>query len=166
MFTLVSTRFNNDTWLENKENRRKRQIECLYASPQEMSPKIEYNSLVFVVEMNNTTNKIEGIGLIKNKYETKNYMRIHSNGNFNRYVYFGSYYLDRDILIDYNEPLVEALDYILFKEKTHLKRGCGFTIIPEKLMKHKICDEINIKKEIKDIFVYHFTRAMINTKEV
>jgi hypothetical protein len=32
-----------------------------------MSPKIYLNSPVFVIEMNNSTNKIEGIGLIKNK---------------------------------------------------------------------------------------------------
>jgi hypothetical protein len=41
----------------------------MYCSPLELSSKIAYNTPVFVIEMNNFTNKIEGIGLIKNKPE-------------------------------------------------------------------------------------------------
>lgn len=156
MYTLVSTRFNNDTWIENQENRRRRNVQCLYGSPQEMSPKISYNSTVLVVEMNNSLNKIEGLGLIKNIPQLQKYYKIYSDGNYNRYTYFGKYYLSRDILLEHNEPLVLALDHILFKEKTHLKRGSGFTTIPEKLLKHKVCEGINIKKDIRDIFVYYF----------
>ena len=37
----------------------------MYCCPSELSPKIPYNTPVFVIEMNNSTNKIEGIGLIK-----------------------------------------------------------------------------------------------------
>ena len=156
MFSVVSTRFNNDTWSENQENRRRRNVQCLYGSPQEMSPKIDYNSTVFVVEMNNSVNEITGIGLIKNTPRLQKYYNIHSDGNFNRYAYFGKYHITRNLLMEYNEPLVFALDHILFKEKTHLKRGAGFTTIPEKLMNHKVCQGINIKKEIKDIFLSHF----------
>jgi hypothetical protein len=67
MFTIVTSRFNNETLQLNYENRAKRGLSCIYASPHEMSPKIYLNSPVFVIEMNNSTNKIEGIGLIKNK---------------------------------------------------------------------------------------------------
>jgi hypothetical protein len=59
-------------------------------------------------------------------------------------------------LLQYNENLVKSLDHILFKEKTHLKRGCGFTTIPEKLIKHPICNNLNIKKEIQNIFIRVF----------
>lgn len=161
MYTVVSTRFNNETWEENKQNRERRNIGCLYGSPQEMSPKIDLNSPVFVVEMNNSINKIEGIGLIKNKPDVEKHYRMYVEHNFNRYVYIGNYHVSRELLIEYNEPLVDALDYILFKEKTHSKRGAGFTTIPEKLLKKKICENINIKKDIREIFLYHF-KSRIN----
>jgi len=160
MFTLVSARFNNETWNENLQARERKQKKCLYGSPQEMSPKIEYNSPVFVVEMNNSKNQIEGIGLIKNKPDLEKYYRIHSDGNYNRYVYIGKYHINRNIILEYNEPLINALDYILFKGKSHLKRGAGFTTIPEKLLKHDICKDINIKKEIKQLFICYFREKL------
>ena len=66
MFTLASTRFNNSTLEENEKYRIKTNNACVYCSPQRMSYKIKTDSLVFIVEMNNELNQIEGIGLIKN----------------------------------------------------------------------------------------------------
>lgn len=165
MFTIVSTRFNNETWFQNQENRRKRKLGCFYGSPQEMSPKISYNSPVFVVEMNNSINKIEGIGLIKNKPEADKYFRMYTDANFNRYIYFGNYHITRDILIEYNELLVDALDDILFKGYTHSKRGAGFTTVPEKLLKLEIYQDLNIKKSIKEIFIHYFKERLKNIKD-
>ena len=116
-----------------------------------MSPKIPIGSLVFVVEMNNSTNQIEGIGLIRN--DPKINRPIYTIGNFNRYTYQGKYHINRDQILQKNPKLVECLDYILFKEKTHMKRGSGLTIIPEKLLKHRICEEMDIKGEIRDLFI-------------
>ena len=39
--------------------------------------------------MNNDKNKIEGVGLIKNKLCEQRYRRIHSEPNLNRYSYQG-----------------------------------------------------------------------------
>ena len=47
-------------------------------------------------------------------------------------------------------------DYILFREKTHLKRGCGITCIPEKLLRHNKCDGLDLLNEVKNIFISHF----------
>ena len=161
MYTFVSTRFNNDTWNENKEYRLKKELYCIYGSPQEMSPKIDYNSIVFVIEMNNSKNEIEGIGLIKN-HPLDKYCKIYSDANFNRYIYKSKYHIEREVLMRYNQILVEVLDYILFKEKTHMKRGAGFTTIPDKLLKHVKCDNIDIKKEIRNIFLskYQYEEAL------
>ena len=71
MYEVVTTRFNKETLNSNYEYREKRGFKCMYCCPLELSPKILYNTPVFVIEMNNSTNKIEGIGLIKNKPETK-----------------------------------------------------------------------------------------------
>ncbi len=74
MYTIVTTRFNNETLESNYAYRRKHGFACMYCCPQELSPKIHYNTPVFVIEMNNQKNQIEGIGLIKNKYETNKYL--------------------------------------------------------------------------------------------
>ena len=66
MYTIVTTRFNKETLIKNYEYRAKHGLKCMYCCPSEMSPKIYYNCPVFVIEMNNSINKIEGIGLIKN----------------------------------------------------------------------------------------------------
>jgi hypothetical protein len=121
-----------------------------------MSPKIYYNTPVFVIEMNNQKNQIEGIGLIKNKYETNKYYKVHTDGNNNRYTYIGNYFIDRETLDDYNAELVYVLDEILFKGKTHSKRGSGLTKIPEKVLKLEVCEDLNIRNEIKNIFIHHF----------
>jgi hypothetical protein len=156
MFTIVTTRFNNETLETNYAYRRRYNFQCMYCCPQEMSPKIYYNTPVFVIEMNNQKNQIEGIGLIKNKYETNKYYKVHTDGNNNRYTYIGNYFIDRETLDDYNAELVYVLDEILFKGKTHSKRGSGLTTIPEKVLKLEVCEDLNIKKEIKNIFIHHF----------
>ena len=166
MFTLMTTRFNDETWNENKKYRTKHNITCLYGSTQEMSPKIIHNSIVFMIEMNNSKNQIEGIGLIRNNSLLDKYYKIYDTGNFNRYVYMSKYHIDRETLIRYNDKLVKALDHVLFKEKTHQKRGDGHTTFPEKLLKHKICDGIDIKKEIRCIFIDNYgDKSTFSTEE-
>ena len=156
MISFVSTRFTNETWRENLNYRKNKNFKgCIYGSPQEMSPNILINSNVFVVEMNNDENKIEGIGYIKNYTYTDKYYKIYSEGNYNRYVYKSKYYIDRDTILRYDENLIELLNEILFKGKTHSKRGSGFTKIPEKLLNSE--KNKNIKKLIKNIFIMHYS---------
>jgi hypothetical protein len=161
MFTLVSTRFNNTTFEENVNYRKKREISCIYCSPQPMSPKIPPESLVATVEMNNSTNQVEGIGLIKNQAESKVY-NVYDTRNFNRYIFKGNYRISREELLRNHEKLLEILDQILFKGKTHLKRGSGFTTIPEKLLTHPVCENRNIKQWIQQIFIEKY--SIINEK--
>ena len=165
MYTIVTTRFNKETLITNYEYRAKHGLKCMYCCPSELSPKIPYNTPVFVIEMNNSTNKIEGIGLIKNKPETKKYYKVHSDGNTNRYTFIGDYFINHDIIDDYNAPLVYVLEEILFKGKTHSKRGAGLTIIPQKVLKLEVCEKMDIKKEIRELFVYHFRDKLKKNKE-
>ena len=152
---IVSTRFNENTWNQNLSFRRKHpDLGCIYGSPKPLTEKIMIETPLFVVEMNNSTNKIEGIGLIRN--HPKINRPIYNIGNFNRYTYQGNYRINREQFLEKNPKLVECLDYILFKEKTHMKRGSGLTIIPEKLLKHRICEEIDIKSEIRNLFIQMF----------
>lgn len=166
MYSVVTTRFNNETLEENSRYRLRHGYSCIYGSPIEFSPKICYNTPVFVIEMNNSTNKIEGIGLIKNKHETDRYYKIYLDGNRNRYIYIGNYFLDAKTIKDCNSNLVDIIEKILFKGCTHSKRGSGFTSIPEKVLKNDICKGVDIKKEIKDIFINHFREKFLEENEI
>jgi hypothetical protein len=160
MSTIVSTRFNTETWQENVDYRNNHnKTGCSYGAPYTMSPKIPLESIVFVLEMNNSKNKIEGIGLLKNKAVFESIASVHSERNYNRCSYHGKYRVSRDDIERINPKLNKILDHILFKEKTHLKRGIGFTSVPEKLLNHSVCEGLNIKGEIRQLFIDLFKPA-------
>ena len=161
---IATSRFNEQTWKENSDFRAKYKFDgCIYGAPLQITAKIPLKSLVFIVEMNNTTNKIEGIGLITNFIQTDKHYQVYQTGNYNRYVYKSNYRIDRTTLETYNSNMVKLFDHILFKEKTHLKRGSGIITIPEKLLKHKLCIGIGIdfKNELRELFQRYFGAPII-----
>jgi GTPase involved in cell partitioning and DNA repair len=78
MFYIACTRFNNDTYKENMDYRLKYNETVIYGPSYKIRDIYPYGALIFVVEMNNEKNKIEGIGLIKNSLVefTDNYNKI------------------------------------------------------------------------------------------
>ncbi len=164
MFTVVTGRYNDETWNASVCYREKRKLACIYAPPTKLSDSIDANSPVFVIEMNNSKNEIMGIGLIKNKLVTDKVYKVQEDSNCNRYIYIGEYHIPREVINNYNPFLVYLLDEILFKGYTHSKRGSGLTKIPEKVLKLDICEGIDVKKEIKNIFIYHFRDKLISKK--
>ena len=76
--------------------------------------------------------KIMGISLLKNNPHYKKY-RIYKDDNYNRYTFVGKVRIDRKDIED-REKLKE-LENILFYGKSHLKRGHGFTCMPQKKLK-------------------------------
>ena len=157
MYTIVTTRFTHSTWESNEKYRAKNNITgCIYGSPQEMSPKILNDSIVFVVEMNNNSNTIEGIGLVRNRAYLDKYYRIYDHVDYNRFVYKSNYRIDRTTLWEHNRVLVKVLEYVLFGEKTHLKRGSGFTTVTQKLFTSKK-DE-----KCKKLVLYKIVNVIVN----
>jgi len=164
MTAILTSRFDNSTWEENRNFREKNNCTgCVYSSPQQITEKIPLNSLLFIVEMNNSTNKIEGIGLIRNMRNFEKKMRIYQTGNFNRYNYQGKYRLDRSTMEIACPQIIKILEQIVFTGKTHLKRGAGLTRITEKLyIHHKILEiynytESQIKIELSELFKRTFS---------
>ena len=150
---IATTRFNTDTWSQNQEFRIKNNLKgCVYGAPRQISPRVSLNSLLFVIEMNNSTNKVEGISLIKNFIQVDKQYPIYQAKNYNRYIYKSEYRICRDVVESYNSQIIHNLDHILFKEKTHLKRGSGFTLIPNKLLNHSICRDVNMVEELRGLF--------------
>jgi hypothetical protein len=65
MDRLAVTRFNDQTWKENVMYRNSRQNNgCIYNSPRRISLLIYPDTVIFVIEMNNSLNQIEGIGIL------------------------------------------------------------------------------------------------------
>ena len=51
-------------------------------------PSVPPDTIIYVLEMNNSTNKIMGIGRIKNKKYARE--KIYKSGEYNRHVYKGA----------------------------------------------------------------------------
>ena len=155
MLKLCVTRFNNITKEEN-ENWKKinNHCGCIYGTPIKINSTISPNENIIILEMNNSTNKIEGIGIIKNNlfnknykiYKNKNY-KIYKDNNYNRYIYYSNKYYNKENLNNKLKTLLKILEYFLFKTKKHYKRGHGIQEIPKYLQNSKI---LNFTKLINE----------------
>jgi len=153
IYYIGSTRFNNETLYENINYRKKKNISgVLYGASIKINTKYPIGSLIFIIEMNNETNNIEGIGLIRNNLVLDKH-KIYSNGDYNRYIYGGDYWISGEKIKEYDNELFNMLINILFKGKSHLKRQSGISILTKKLYDNWKYDEIEIKRKIRDIFV-------------
>lgn len=128
IFYITTTRYNNKTYIENQTFRRKYNYQgCVYNVPREMPNYIPFKAKVFVLEMNNDENIIMGIGYLYNKPYTKKYLKIHKDMNYNRYSYVSKYRIDRDSMTERQIEKLRIIEELVFKGKTHLKRGQGIT---------------------------------------
>ena len=64
---IMTSRFSNNTWEENKKYRlNHKNIGCIYCSPEPIASHIPLDKFHFILEMNNDLNKIMGIGTVRN----------------------------------------------------------------------------------------------------
>lgn len=147
MLKLCVTRFNNITKEEN-ENWKKLNNHngSIYGTPTKINSTISPNENLIILEMNNSTNKIEGIGIIKNILSNKKY-KIYKENNYNRYIYYSNKYYNKENLNNKLKNLLKILEYFLFKTKKHYKRGHGIQEIPKYLQNSKI---LNFTKLINE----------------
>jgi hypothetical protein len=156
MYHIATTRFNNATFAENMAYREKVLEAVLYGPSIRIHEKYTIGCTMFVFEMNNEENKIEGIGVIKNQTVNDKKYKIYSESDYNRIIYRGSYWLSRDQLLLMDTELIEIFDKMLFKGKSHLKRQSGITVVTEKLTKKWEQDLDHLKRRIRDIFIRQF----------
>jgi len=134
-FFIGTTRFNNDTFAENSKWRCKHNHKgCIYALNKRIPSHIPTDTLIYVLEMNNDENKIMGIGLIRNKRDTQQRIRVyHDNPYYNRYIYHSN---QRIAAADVkHQQLLKVMELLVFKGPRHMKRGQGITCIPWKRFK-------------------------------
>jgi len=153
MYHIACTRFTDSTWLENFKYRTTRKFGCIYGSPVPTNEKYSRDSQFFVIEMNNTSNQILGVGLITNTPQKDRTYIIHNMAvaecNYNRYIFKGDKWMGRD-----NMPteLVEIFEKILFKGKSHLKRIRGISVVTNKLFSRWEYSEAGIINRMKRLF--------------
>ena len=135
---ICVTRFNNITFNENqtwiKENNNA--LGCIYGCPVKISENILPYTTLIVIEMNNSKNIIEGIGIIKNSCvrENKKYYKIYSDNNYNRYIYKSNLRINKIHFNNYEKEVINLLEEYLFKSATHCKRGQGIQKLPKKVI--------------------------------
>lgn len=149
---IVTSRFNNFTWKENQYYRSKNQkIGCIYCSPIRASSHIPINEILFVLEMNNDTNEIMGIGMVRNQPVSKTHW-VYSNGNYNRNVYTGKYRIDRQDMTPEELILIKAFDYLCFKGSKHMKRGDGLKAFPIEMIFNCYHNKMDLVEYINNMF--------------
>lgn len=149
-FYLASSRFNNNTWMENRKFCEEYKKKIAYCCPVPISMKIPLDVFIGVLEMNNDTNRIIGIGLINNRTVHKTW--VYENGNYNSYTFIGKRRIDRLEMTEEEEKIMQILDQYCFKGNGHLKRGQGITYFPVKYLFDAFEKDINILQEIKNMF--------------
>ena len=150
---IVTTRFNNDTWLQNEEFRKAHSsFGCIYGTPEQVSSNFKEKAIMFVLEMNNTDNKIMGIGMVANICHVKKY-RIYKDDNYNRYAYVGKYRIDRNHIEHEHEFIFELFDRLCFYGAGHQKKLPGIKGFPvDRLFKVKKSKNLDLVDYIKEMF--------------
>lgn len=151
---IMTTRFSDYGFMENKDWRESGGMKgCIYGTPKMVSPKVNDGVAMFIIEMNNHRNRIEGVGFVVNRPCEDNYKRrIHADGNLNRYIYEGVYRIDKgDITEEYHKKVIWVLEMLLFKGARHSKRSIGVTRLPEWLKYNRF--EYNFGEVLWEMFV-------------
>lgn len=129
-FVMV-TRFKNSTWDELVKYKKDNNIEgAFYGVPRRIAETIPLKSRLYILEMNNDTNTIMGIGLVRNFIKMDKVHSIYSWGNYHRYTYSGKRRIDRNMMSRDELELIEKMERLVFKGKGHLKRGQGIQKVP------------------------------------
>lgn len=137
-YGILTTRFTNDTFAENQRWRASNEYTgCIYMLTTRVSNALDFNKLYFVLEMNNTINKIMGIGVISIRHGAKR-EKIYRNIYYNRYMYKGAIRIETwangAYVIDQPDLFVELFEDPLFRGKGHQKRGSSMSHFPYKKM--------------------------------
>ena len=150
---LAFTHFDSKTYKENRDWCTKNNyLGCIYGSPIQISTSIDPDTTLYVLEMNNTTNRIMGIGVIVPGIRTVTRVRIYSDQNYNRFIYNSKYRIDLEkdyIPLSVLKKIV-VLETMLFYGSRHCKRGQGIQLLPLWI---RLTPANNILAELQKYFI-------------
>lgn len=153
---IFVTRFNSETIKENREwCERNNTFGCIYGSPIKITESLLPETDIIVIEMNNTKNIIEGIGILKNKLEREDRKKykIYSDNNYNRFIYKSRYRIDKNSFSLSEKKNIKNLEKLLFKSYYHCKRGQGIQKIPDYITK---IEDFNYVKFLNQLYISRF----------
>lgn len=145
IFDIYTTRYTSDTFLQNKRFKNNINWDGAFYSTTLQFPKNTPDKLLFILDMNNTTNKILGVGLLRNKLCKEQHYNVYTNQTFNNFIYKSSFYIPlinsedcnqyySNINVEWIKFIEEEFEARLFYGKSHSKRGGSFMRFP---IKHK-----------------------------
>ena len=129
--TFLTTRFTDETLAENLLFRENNKVACIYNAIVPISDKHPYKDL-YILEMNNSTNKLIGIGVITKRIWPRE--PIYSDPSYNRYTYKGYKHVPASLI---PETMLQDLEKKLFYGRGHMKRGKSFTQFPDNRLKEE-----------------------------
>lgn len=148
---IMTTRFNDKSHQEMLTYCNKiKGLKCIYGVPKEIVGCVLKDAIMFVLEMNNERNQIEGIGMVKNTAFPNRY-GVYEDGNYNRFSYLGKARIDRSDMTEEEDTVLTAMDIICFKGKRHLKRSHGITIFPQDVIE-KCKQKMDLTEYIINMF--------------
>lgn len=128
---IAVTRFNNETY--ETFSKYNNTIEgCVYNCPVRIKESIAPSKKIYVIEMNNSTNQIMGIGIVNGLTLIRKH-KIYKDVNYNRYSYEGKKRITREDLNEKDLRYLSLIESKIFYTKSHLKRGHGIQIVPDVL---------------------------------
>ena len=157
---LMTTRFNESTEMENHDFREKNNhTGCIYNCPTIVSEKIPKDINLFVLEMNNDTNRIIGIGLVVHKLPINKNYKVHKNRDYNINTYIGKYRIERETMSPDEEFIMQVFDRLCFQGQNHMKRGQGITAFPSKIL-YRCRKIIDLVTSVEDMFKTRFKKPI------
>lgn len=121
---LYTTRFNDTTYEQNRRFCALHKRKCLYSNPHPLPQNTRNDAPVYVIEMNNSQNKIMGIGKIFNRLEYREYAIYDAEHySYNERTFEGVDHIDINNLDEKYKPFLDSLERFCFYGRTHLKRG-------------------------------------------
>ena len=187
MYSFVTSRFTRTTEDECKRYLARIGKQCLYGSSNLISSSVPEGGLVFVIEMRINApgakpanwlpddNQISGIGMIVNEEVPPDfYCDVYENKLFNQFTYMGENRFDRTELLQTSPLLIELLETILFKGKTHQKRNAYLSVLNDDFLKEiKVYiklhedtedDPVELIECLMDEHGYYKTRNIVKTQ--
>ena len=147
---VLTSRFTTSNWEQNKKFRQENNIKTIYGSPIQITDKIPYYKNCLVLEMNNDTNKLMGVGLISN-YPHYNKYRIYKNRD-DRYIYKSNKHTPFNDVTPELALTIEVLEQLCFYGNQHLKRGSGLQRFPTKYL-YRLREHLNIVEILGKLFM-------------
>jgi hypothetical protein len=162
---IMTTRFNNATKSDNEtyiNTLKDPEINCIYSSCLLVNNRlVQSRDIMFVLEMNNDTNKIMGVGMVRNCIPTTCYThKIYNIEKYNMFSYVGKHHIKRSEMCHWEEGIMSILDILCFKGIRHQKRCDGITVFPV-CMLQKCKSKGNYGM---DLDITHFIGNMFNVR--